>query len=60
LRGELGLTHLLYEVNYGRQIPYELRLKNLRLIYDSRRCSEERRVTTDLATDAASPIRLEE
>jgi alkanesulfonate monooxygenase SsuD/methylene tetrahydromethanopterin reductase-like flavin-dependent oxidoreductase (luciferase family) len=32
LRDELGLTQLLYEVNYGRQIPYELQLKNLRLI----------------------------
>ena len=29
---ELGLTQLLYEVNFGRQIPYELQLKNLRLI----------------------------
>ena len=32
LREELDLTQLLYEVNYGRQIPYELQLKNLRLI----------------------------
>jgi alkanesulfonate monooxygenase SsuD/methylene tetrahydromethanopterin reductase-like flavin-dependent oxidoreductase (luciferase family) len=32
LRDELGLTQLMYEVNYGRQIPYELQLKNLRLI----------------------------
>jgi alkanesulfonate monooxygenase SsuD/methylene tetrahydromethanopterin reductase-like flavin-dependent oxidoreductase (luciferase family) len=32
LRDELDLTQLLYEVNYGRQIPYELQLKNLRLI----------------------------
>jgi alkanesulfonate monooxygenase SsuD/methylene tetrahydromethanopterin reductase-like flavin-dependent oxidoreductase (luciferase family) len=32
LRDELGLTQLLYEINYGRQIPYELQLKNLRLI----------------------------
>jgi alkanesulfonate monooxygenase SsuD/methylene tetrahydromethanopterin reductase-like flavin-dependent oxidoreductase (luciferase family) len=32
LRDELGLTQLLYEVNYGRQLPYELQLRNLRLI----------------------------
>jgi len=32
LRDELELTQLLYEINYGRQIPYELQLKNLRLI----------------------------
>jgi hypothetical protein len=32
LRDELELTQLLYEVNYGRQIPYELQLQNLRLI----------------------------
>ena len=32
LREELDLTQLLYEVNFGRQIPYELQLKNLRLI----------------------------
>jgi alkanesulfonate monooxygenase SsuD/methylene tetrahydromethanopterin reductase-like flavin-dependent oxidoreductase (luciferase family) len=32
LREELDLTQLLYEINYGRQIPYELQLKNLRLI----------------------------
>jgi alkanesulfonate monooxygenase SsuD/methylene tetrahydromethanopterin reductase-like flavin-dependent oxidoreductase (luciferase family) len=32
LRDELDLTQLLYEINYGRQIPYELQLKNLRLI----------------------------
>jgi alkanesulfonate monooxygenase SsuD/methylene tetrahydromethanopterin reductase-like flavin-dependent oxidoreductase (luciferase family) len=29
---ELGLTQLLYEINYGRQLPYELQLRNLRLI----------------------------
>jgi alkanesulfonate monooxygenase SsuD/methylene tetrahydromethanopterin reductase-like flavin-dependent oxidoreductase (luciferase family) len=29
---ELELTQVLYEINYGRQIPYELQLKNLRLI----------------------------
>jgi alkanesulfonate monooxygenase SsuD/methylene tetrahydromethanopterin reductase-like flavin-dependent oxidoreductase (luciferase family) len=29
---ELRLTQILYEVNYGRQIPYELQVKNLRLI----------------------------
>jgi alkanesulfonate monooxygenase SsuD/methylene tetrahydromethanopterin reductase-like flavin-dependent oxidoreductase (luciferase family) len=32
LRDELGLTQLLYEINYGRQLPYELQLRNLRLI----------------------------
>ena len=32
LRDELGLTQLLYEVNYGRKLPYELQLRNLRLI----------------------------
>jgi len=32
LRDELGLTQLLYEVNLGRQLPYELQLNNLRLI----------------------------
>ena len=32
LRDELGLTQIMYEVNFGRQIPYELQLKNLRLI----------------------------
>jgi alkanesulfonate monooxygenase SsuD/methylene tetrahydromethanopterin reductase-like flavin-dependent oxidoreductase (luciferase family) len=32
LRDELELTQLLYEINYGRQIPYELQLKNLQLI----------------------------
>jgi alkanesulfonate monooxygenase SsuD/methylene tetrahydromethanopterin reductase-like flavin-dependent oxidoreductase (luciferase family) len=31
---ELDLTQILYEINYGRQIPYELQLKNLRLIND--------------------------
>lgn len=29
---ELALTQIIYEVNYGRQLPYELQLKNLRLI----------------------------
>jgi alkanesulfonate monooxygenase SsuD/methylene tetrahydromethanopterin reductase-like flavin-dependent oxidoreductase (luciferase family) len=29
---ELDLTQLLYEINYGRQIPFELQLKNLRMI----------------------------
>jgi hypothetical protein len=28
----LGLTQILYEVNYGRQLPYELQRQNLRLI----------------------------
>jgi alkanesulfonate monooxygenase SsuD/methylene tetrahydromethanopterin reductase-like flavin-dependent oxidoreductase (luciferase family) len=32
LTKELELTQILYEVNYGRQLPYELQLKNLRLI----------------------------
>src|SRR5919202_5580259 len=31
LREELHLTQLMYEVNYGRQLPYELQLKNLRM-----------------------------
>jgi hypothetical protein len=25
---------LLYEINYGRQLPYELQLRNLRLIHE--------------------------
>jgi alkanesulfonate monooxygenase SsuD/methylene tetrahydromethanopterin reductase-like flavin-dependent oxidoreductase (luciferase family) len=32
LSHELGLTQILYEVNFGRQLPYELQVKNLRLI----------------------------
>jgi alkanesulfonate monooxygenase SsuD/methylene tetrahydromethanopterin reductase-like flavin-dependent oxidoreductase (luciferase family) len=32
LRDKLSLTQLLYEVNFGRQLPYELQLKNLRFI----------------------------
>ncbi|MBI3329271.1 MAG: hypothetical protein HYZ81_21535 [Nitrospinae bacterium] len=32
LRDELDLTQMLYEINLGRQIPYALQLKNLRLI----------------------------
>ena len=32
LQDHLGLTQLLYEVNYGRQLPYALQLENLRLI----------------------------
>src|SRR5262245_43548558 len=32
LREELDLTQILYEVNYGRQIPYPLQLENLRMI----------------------------
>jgi alkanesulfonate monooxygenase SsuD/methylene tetrahydromethanopterin reductase-like flavin-dependent oxidoreductase (luciferase family) len=32
LTEELGLTQILYEINYGRQIPYELQLKNLHMI----------------------------
>ncbi|HEY5867589.1 MAG TPA: LLM class flavin-dependent oxidoreductase, partial [Candidatus Tectomicrobia bacterium] len=34
LQDELGLTQLIYEVNYGRQLPYELQLRNLRLIHE--------------------------
>ena len=33
LRDELSLTQVLYEVNFGRQMPYELQLKNLRMIH---------------------------
>jgi hypothetical protein len=29
---ELELTQILYEINYGRQMPYELQLKNLHMI----------------------------
>ncbi|MGE3538883.1 MAG: LLM class flavin-dependent oxidoreductase [Candidatus Tectimicrobiota bacterium] len=32
LRDELGLTQMLYEINLGRRLPYELQRKNLRLI----------------------------
>jgi alkanesulfonate monooxygenase SsuD/methylene tetrahydromethanopterin reductase-like flavin-dependent oxidoreductase (luciferase family) len=32
LREELDLTQILYEVNYGRQIPYPRQLENLRMI----------------------------
>jgi alkanesulfonate monooxygenase SsuD/methylene tetrahydromethanopterin reductase-like flavin-dependent oxidoreductase (luciferase family) len=32
LRDELGLTQMLYEINLGRQMPYELQLQNLRMI----------------------------
>jgi alkanesulfonate monooxygenase SsuD/methylene tetrahydromethanopterin reductase-like flavin-dependent oxidoreductase (luciferase family) len=32
LRDELQLTQILYEVNFGRHLPYELQLRNLRLI----------------------------
>jgi alkanesulfonate monooxygenase SsuD/methylene tetrahydromethanopterin reductase-like flavin-dependent oxidoreductase (luciferase family) len=32
LREELDLTQILYEANYGRQIPYALQLENLRMI----------------------------
>jgi alkanesulfonate monooxygenase SsuD/methylene tetrahydromethanopterin reductase-like flavin-dependent oxidoreductase (luciferase family) len=31
---DLDLTQILYEVNYGRHVPYELQLKNLRLIHE--------------------------
>jgi alkanesulfonate monooxygenase SsuD/methylene tetrahydromethanopterin reductase-like flavin-dependent oxidoreductase (luciferase family) len=29
---DLDLTQILYEINFGRHIPYELQLKNLRMI----------------------------
>ena len=29
---DLGLTQIIYEVNFGRHIPYDLHVKNLRLI----------------------------
>jgi len=32
LRDELNLTQLIYEINYGRQLSYELQLQNLRMI----------------------------
>ena len=32
LRDELGLTQMLYEVNFGRHMPYALQLKNLQLL----------------------------
>lgn len=32
LRDDLGLTQLLYEINLGRHLPYDLQVKNLRLI----------------------------
>jgi len=32
LREELGLTQMLYEINLGRQLPYALQVKNLRMI----------------------------
>jgi len=32
LQAVLGLTQLLYEVNFGRQMPYELQVQNLQLI----------------------------
>lgn len=35
LQGQLGLTQLLYEINYGRQLPYKLQLSNLRMIHES-------------------------
>jgi hypothetical protein len=34
LRGELGLTQVLYEINLGRQMPYHLQLNNLRMIHE--------------------------
>jgi alkanesulfonate monooxygenase SsuD/methylene tetrahydromethanopterin reductase-like flavin-dependent oxidoreductase (luciferase family) len=34
LRDDLGLTQIMYEVNYGRLLPYELQLKNLRLVHE--------------------------
>ncbi len=32
LTDDLGLTQIIYEVNFGRHIPYDLQVKNLRLI----------------------------
>jgi alkanesulfonate monooxygenase SsuD/methylene tetrahydromethanopterin reductase-like flavin-dependent oxidoreductase (luciferase family) len=32
LQQELGFTQVLYEVNYGRQIPYDRQLNNLQMI----------------------------
>jgi hypothetical protein len=32
LTDQLNLTQILYEVNFGRQMPYDLQLKNLRFI----------------------------
>jgi hypothetical protein len=32
LTEELKLTQIMYEINYGRQMPYELQLQNLRMI----------------------------
>ncbi|ETX07055.1 LLM class flavin-dependent oxidoreductase [Candidatus Entotheonella palauensis] len=34
LRDELSLTQILYEINFGRQIPYDLQLNNLQMIHD--------------------------
>ena len=34
LREELDLTQMLYEINLGRQIPYALQVKNLRLLHE--------------------------
>lgn len=33
LRDQLGLTQLLYEINFGRQIPYNLQLNNLQMLH---------------------------
>lgn len=32
LQDHLGLTQMLYEINYGRRLPYDLQRNNLRLI----------------------------
>ena len=29
---ELSLSQIVYEINYGRRIPYELQMKSLRLL----------------------------
>ena len=32
LTEDLQLDQVLYEINFGRQLPYELQVKNLRMI----------------------------
>jgi hypothetical protein len=32
LRDELGLSQIMFEVNFGSQIPYELQISSLRLM----------------------------
>jgi hypothetical protein len=33
LRDQLGLSQILYEINFGRQMPYHLQLNNLQMIH---------------------------